>query len=440
MLLILFFLLYIFAYLSTIYKFYNFFIFLLINLIVIYQIFRNPLKRSYNLFLILFFFLLFTIVPNYWFSDDSIRHIYDAYYFLNHIDPFMVSPLQGGNVPGMTLYPNHPHFTTIYFPFTQFVALISSYIAHLIYYISNIPLYELCFRICFYMLEFFFIYWILKKNPSYISFFLTPIFLIESASCHTDVHGVLILILVLSAKSFYVSGIFLPFLLFIKPEGWIIYFNFFLGILYRLVQAKLYKKVYLFLFINFVSISLFMFTLYVYYLQGYISLKTFHGFLKQANIYNNIFLAYQPFILMIQYIFDWDSILSIQYYKQHLKFIIILILILFYFIWVRNYKTFNLKTKEFFYRLILLQLVLYFLYKASWQPWYFLWFFPFLWQLKYLEFINVFSAILILWYIPVIYLHVKGNYEYEVFFLSIFVSLIFYFFKIYSTKNKKTMF
>lgn len=404
------------------------------DFIVLYHFLKNPFSKSYHFSSCFFLFLIFLVFPNYWFSDDSIRHIYDAYYFLHRIDPYQISPKEAGFIFGMERLPNHPDHTTIYFPFTQLVALISIYLANLLFIYTGISLWELFFRLGFFMIEIFIIYQIIKKDYQYLSFFLTPIFLLESSSCHTDIHGVLILFMILVLKSFYLTSFFLPFLLFIKPEGWIIFFNFFFAILFRLIKLKQYKKVYKFLFLNFSSIFLFLFLIFIFYLNGFITRNTFDGFIKQMRIYNNNFLAYQPFILLIQNFFHWESWISIHYYRENISIILFLLAIILFTIWILKQKKRRF-TKRFFYIVVLFQLVLFFLYRASWQPWYFLWFFPFLFCLKKFEIINAFSAILLLWYIPVVFLHLEGHYQYSIFFLHISVWCILWLFKIYNTKK-----
>jgi hypothetical protein len=320
----------------------------------------------------------------------------------------------------MEVYPNHPQYGSIYFPFTQLIALLSIGLGNFLFKIFSIPLYEFSFRFTFLILELFLIYIILKKNKNYILFLISPIFFIESLSLHTDVQGILLLIIILESTSIATKGILMPNLFFIKPEGMIIYINLF--IYYFFIYKKKKKSLY-FIFYNFIVFLFYFILLFFLYKNQFISLNTWQGLIKQANIFNSLFLAYQPFILLIQFFINHDSFYSILFYRKYILPILILILTIFFSYLYKN----KINKQNLIYKLILFQLIGFFLYKASWQPWYFFWFIPILGRLANFREIHYLSTILLLWYIPVIYLRIFGIYMYSLFFFSLFLIIILYF-------------
>ncbi|GIX40782.1 MAG: hypothetical protein KatS3mg129_0515 [Leptospiraceae bacterium] len=346
---------------------------------------------------------------------------------MKKIDPYVVAPIHLSKVPGLDLYPNHPELVSIYFPFTQLIAIIGILLGNILISIFSIPLYEISFRFVFLSLEFILIYFILKRDPKYILFFLSPIFLIESLSLHTDIHGILIFILFIKVKSLRIKSLLLPHQIFIKPEGTILFINMIIKYFNKLKQKKLF---YLFICYNFIIIIIYFIILKILYNLQYISLETLKGLLLEAKIFNSLFVAYQPFIIMIQNFIYPDSYYAIYYYRKNYVIFLLLINVIIggYNIYKNHKKNQNYFRKEFWLDIILYQFFLYFIVRASWQPWYFLWLIPLLWEKRKLRWIHFLTSILILWYIPVIHLRVYQSYNYKLFFISLGIWILIYIF------------
>lgn len=370
-------------------------------------------------------------------SDDVLRHIHDGYYLLQGVDVYSTAPELLPQIA--SLMPNHSHLGSIYFPFTQTLAMLGSWV-HI----------EFGYLIVFHIFCTAIIVFIYRNvntgSSQWMLIFFTPFMLFVVSGHHADYLGMLIVIagLVIIKKKFISKhlelfysvffGIIIVILPATKPEGFI--WSLYLGFIF--IQKKNIRHV-IYTMIGLIPALLTLVYVSINFL--WTNMNSLESFLSTARFFSEQFVAYNPIPDLLGYFFNLDHEQGILYSKFIMVTLITIPMGIFYIraIKVKRFKTATLSRVwhgRFLYytgKMILTWgLLISILHKGVWHPWYFLWLVPLMIERKRFQNMLWFGVIgLALFYLPVIDYRNSGQWNMNEFYLTI----IIYLFVVFLFKN-----
>ncbi len=298
-------------------------------------------------------FVFWMLVPLSYYSDDWIRHVYDGLQLSRSQPVYRIPPQELGHPPGFDLFPNHPFRQTIYLPATQLQAWLAGWA---FYGLQNRIPAVLLFSSLYAGLTAWLLFgaWRLmrrKQRALLLSFMGTGCFLVFSASLHADVQGMFAgLALLAGSRAGGALAVLLPLL---KPEG-----------IFLSLQGLLQRQNGLAAFAVTAGLTALIMGLFSRWVL-WPEIEDLGGFLDQTRFFSQWWTAYHPVIYTLQG-FGYSVIEAQSLYRTGL--LIVLPPLLFAF-WRRGGRG---------WRVGAIGLLLYFCWRITLHPWYFLWFVPFL--------------------------------------------------------------
>ena len=360
---------------------------------------------------------LFIFAPFY-FSDDSVRHIFDGVYLLRGVDVYTVPPIKLGALHG--LMPNHPHLPTVYLPVTQAQAMLGALVSErygflLVYHL-----------LCALMIAGIFHSANRDERKVFAGLVFSPFFLIASASRHADAQGLLLVLLCLLymrasfrfRRAAFALGFLAALLPGLKPEGaiWcaglamLMFFRTPGEVRFRTWSACLAGVAFAVL-LQAMFARIFMFPTWA----------SLEGFRSTAVFFSNWFTAYNP-IIALRSGLQPSLELVIREYRSTALLVLAGILTVFFIriAWKARRNGGGIPAwwasmgdSAPVMLLILLAGVI--MSRAVWNPWYFLWCLPALFLVGRLRIAAGLLVILPLFYLPVIQLRAAGNWDFSTF-------------------------
>ena len=395
--------------------------------------------------LLLLTFCLFQVIfsfTGFYFSDDSLRHIYDGYGLLHNWPIYEVPPVVLGNPLELPL--NHPDRATIYLPLTQLQALIGAWLHPrfgfpFLFHLS-IALLALCITALLSK----------KEKLRFLLLILSPGMLVINASRHADFQGAGLLCLVLlfigkqgagsgkwerrwprkegrgswiNTGLAFLAGLFAGCLPGLKGEGflWVI----FLSLAVVLRRRNLVSHLIFFAGLAVSAALLGLFSVLILFPTE----QAFLSFLNTVNFFLLWFTAYNPFLdpglvrtanfpelvgefrksVLLLFLITLSGILAVFLRRVCLR---------------RHSAAINKQDlNNLFLRISCLALLLALFSKGAWNPWYFLWLLPCLYLLDFWRGILFFVTILPAFYVPVAFYRASGVWAMDGFYFALITCL-----------------
>ncbi|MCB1305951.1 MAG: hypothetical protein KDK37_16800, partial [Leptospiraceae bacterium] len=371
------------------------------------------------------------------FSDDSLRHELDGYYILRNLPLYCMSPLELGS-PGAV--PNHPNLATIYLPGTQLLAFLGAL--------------STGYRSIFVITSLIMMAWLLRRRRMYSLLFAHPLLMIVFFSGHVDLTALLLCLIAVEIALkqreattpnmrrvflMIVPGVFWILACAMKPEALLVLLPL-IAIWLSSTRSRI-SAMAGFCVGAFVTAGfLFYFTIYDLFHIGDIerlgffstsegSSLEFECFFYTAKIFSDYFVAYRPDAMLLV---DLGLSSSESIRLVRMIWLPAWALLTGWFTWSRillgRQKIPGSEGSTAFLFLVRLSLELaavlligYFLFRGSWQPWYFLWFLvalPLLQGSGGLRWALFALSLLLLFYLPVIKYRVDGSFDLSFFYMS----------------------
>ncbi len=456
------------------------------------------------------------------YSDDAIRHELDGHYIVRGLPLYCMSPLELGPVGGEALVqtdsgsaylmgtgpgrlPNHPHLATIYFPGTQLMALLG----------ALGPGYRFLFAFSSLMMMAILLFFRPashgqsggaasvagrddRSGTLLITLFAHPFWMILYFSGHSDVTAILLCLLALkwmgSAYGRILAGMAWALACSMKPEAALVGLSFL--VLWPSSRSDLAASIRRgapFLVGVLLILSLLVpFTLFdLFHLQSWKELRYFSTqegssleiecFFYTARIYSDQFLSYRPDAV-------WLTMEGPLNSREAIRLVRMLLLPAWSVLGLRFIPGLHRCWKDGaearfgeteaavsssdgsglkpmpgypIRQLFLYLLIGYFLYRGSWQPWYFLWFIlaPGIWFFRDRKESETgveppganntgriwpafFLSLLTLFYLPLANYRVDGRFDLSFFYTSFLLALlvvpVLYFYGFRRTSGRKT--
>ena len=351
-----------------------------------------------------------------YFSDDSVRHMYDGFQLLRGQAIYVDPPAVLGRVEGML--PNHPELASIYLPFTQLQATLGAAMhARLGFPIVYHLLLAILLSVCFWELP-------SRGRRLLVVLALSPFFLIVSASRHADVQGMTLAILSMALAEKrkrgrdLAAGVAASLLAGLKPIGSV--WACFLLVDLILRRGRLPRAWLCGAVLGTLGL--------VGFAVGWLwkDTRSLAAFLDTARFFADWFIAYNPFVILRAAISDGDQRGIIVAFRRE-----ILTLLFGGFLFMPLLTTARMVGSITFpggprlIRRVLREglvwvLVMGVLAAGVWHPWYFLWWIPALWLSGRFRAAAFLPGLLVLFYIPVAALRLTGRWEYDLFVFSLF--------------------
>ncbi len=326
-------------------------------------------------------FILWMLLPLTYYSDDWIRHVYDGLQLVQGRPVYRLPPVDLPPPAGFDLLPNHAHRQTIYLPFTQLQAWLAG---SLFYWLGGVVPARVIFAAVWsaVTVALFLLAWrrlSRRHRASLLSVMGTSPFLVFSASLHADVQGMFGALALLSGS----SGMLAVILPLIKPEG------IFITLQAWLDRTHKSRKTY---YIT-ACITLFFMAIFSFMIL-WPTKEDALGFFKQTQFFSNWWTAYHPAVYVLERlgysVYDGQAL-----YRLFLLPVFVLALTFFGFL--HPGMRMPVRKPGEMWPLGMIFLALYFLWRITLHPWYFLWFVPFM-ILRGAHRILAFFPMLLLWY------------------------------------------
>lgn len=326
-------------------------------------------------------FILWILFPLTYYSDDWIRHVYDGLQLVTGRPVYRIPPVDLPPPAGFDLLPNHAHRQTIYLPLTQLQAWLAG---SLFYWLGGVIPPGVIFTSVWsaVTVALFMLAWrrlSRRHRASLLSIMGTSPFLVFSASLHADVQGMFGGLALLSGS----SGMLAVVLPLIKPEGIFITLQAWLD-----RTHKSQKTFYITACITLFFMGIFSFMIL------WPTKEDALGFFEQTQFFSNWWTAYHPVVYVLQRL-GYSVYEGQALYRMFLLPVYVLVLTVSGLLHPGLRMPVR-KSKEMWPPGMIL-LVLYFLWRITLHPWYFLWFVPFL-ILRDAHKIVALFPMLLLWY------------------------------------------
>ena len=370
------------------------------------------------------------IFAGVYFSDDSVRHMYDGLQLLRGESIYIDPPTTLGPVEG--LLPNHPELASVYLPFTQLQAVVGAALHP-----------HFGFPLVYHLLLAVSLAFSLRELPSHgrrllAILALSPFFLIASASRHADVQGMMLVILGLalvekreSSRDFW-AGLAAGVLPALKPVG-LVWALFLLADL-TLRRRRLPRAWLAGVLVSALALSAFSVAVLWRDWQSLVA------FTDTVRFFADWFIAYNPVILMRTWLTDIEQRTVIVEFRREILTLLLGGLFLMPLIaTARNIRgTLPSGLSRLLRRLLreslVWVLVLGVLAAGVWHPWYFVWWLPALSLTGRFRAAAFLPGLLVLFYVPVAILRVTGHWEYDLFVFCVFCYVSAWF---WLTRNRR---
>lgn len=371
------------------------------------------------------------IFAGFYFSDDSIRHIYDGVQILRGGAVYLEPPATLGKLG--ELMPNHPELATVYLPFTQFQSVLGALLHE-----------RYGFPIVYHLICALLLAYALRELPSrnrrvLVVLVLSPFFLIAASSRHSDLQGMLLVIasLILSErggrKRQFVAGALAGLLPCLKPIGLVWSVFLFFDLMLRVGKRR---RPWL---VGFGTALLTMgaFAALVLWRDQ----RTLFAFFDTVKHFGDWFVAYNPIVLVRLAQDVTEQKLIIQEVRREILVVLAVGLFLIPLAaTARNVRgTLPSDPRRLLRRglreALVWVLVLGTLAAAVWHPWYFLWWLPALIMTGRFRLAALLPGLLLLFYVPIPVLRAQGRWDYEMFVFAVVLYLSAWF---WLTRNRRS--
>jgi len=416
---------------------------LFLCLIVLFDLFFSPnvsRKRrrvipgpSYlRLALIVFVQGVFVFAGQF-FSDDSLRHVFDGFYLLRGVDVYSTPPLLLS--PVCEALPNHPQYSTIYFPFTQALAAAGSWISPCYGFFILFALF------CAVMIAAAWFFFSRFERRIFFYVLSTPWWLIESSSRHSDLCGFLIVMFLVAflrnanrrgharkVSAFWLlfAGLLAGCLPVIKPEG-SIWFLLVFYLFWRTGRSRLNTGMRtLFSAGAVLSLSLLCGLALAYIRQNPEAPAAFY---KTGRLYSYWFVAYNPFVLFRIHFLNYTIPDAVRSFRTDvfLSFVVFLVFFPGMILLLKRFSNFHRRI-GYMPLFVAALLGVYLFGKGTWQPWYFAWWFGALFYAGWSRFVLELMIFLPLFYIPTAFYRAGEGMPVHYFYLAVSLFLLCRFF------------
>ncbi len=378
--------------------------------------------------------LLFVFTGVY-FSDDSVRHVYDGHQLLAGRDVYAEPPAMLGRIGG--LLPNHPELPTIYLPFTQMQAVLGALLSPVAFPDLGFPLvYHLCLACGIAVAA-----WFLppRARRLLILLALSPYFLFASSSRHADAQGFLLVVLSLalvrsrSPGRDFAAGFAAGLLPGLKPLGvvWMLFLAADVALRRRAVERQWFLGM---------GAALLLVCCVGVWLWS--SPRSLAGFLETGRHFADWFVAYNPFVLLKLAWTEAEQRATIVEFRREMLTLLVVglcLMPLFATARMRSPRLLAVPGRRLLRRLareiLVWTLLLGVLWAAVWHPWYFLWWIPALALSGRWKAVSFLPGLLVLFYLPVASLRFDGRWDYGLFVFAIFCYVPAWF---WLTRNRRS--